>query len=71
MDYDQTKAYLKEMAYPFLSLSDERLNTIFHSIDYDKSGTIDKTEMKLFVHKLMQEQKDLQFKEGKDSTKHL
>ena len=41
------------MAYPYLSLSDEKLEEIFMSIDYDGSGKIDKMEMKLFVQKLM------------------
>ena len=49
LDFEETKAYLKEMAYPYLSLSDNQLDTIFKSIDFDGSGTIDKTEMKLFV----------------------
>ena len=49
LDFIETKAYLKEMAYPYLSITDDRLDEIFRSIDFDGSGTIDKTEMKLFV----------------------
>ena len=49
LDFKETKAYLKEMAYPYLSITDDRLDAIFRSIDFDGSGTIDKTEMKLFV----------------------
>ena len=43
------------MAYPYLSLSDTKLDAIFRGIDDDNSGTIDKMEMKYFVIKLMQE----------------
>ena len=71
LDFMETKAYLKEMAYPYLSLSDNELDDIFRSIDYDGSGTIDKMEMKIFVQKLMVKQKDLQFKEGENCKKHL
>ena len=55
LDFDETRAYLKEMAYPYLSLSDDHLEKIYRSIDEDGSGTIDKMEMKLFVQKLMKE----------------
>ena len=55
LDFLETKAYLKEMAYPYLSLSDTKLDEIFRGIDDDNSGTIDKMEMKYFVIKLMQE----------------
>ena len=59
LDFTETKAYLKEMAYPYFSITDEKLDEIFRSIDCDGSGTIDKKEMKLFVQKLMREQKFL------------
>ena len=70
LDFTETKAYLKEMAYPYLSLSDDQLEEIFRSIDYDGSGTIDKMEMKLFVQKLMKEQKDLKFKGVSNSLQY-
>ena len=38
MDLDQTRAYLKDVAYPYLTLSDGKLNEIFSSIDADGSG---------------------------------
>ena len=49
LDFAETKAYLKEMAYPYLSIPDDKLDDLFRSIDYDGSQTIDKVEMQLFV----------------------
>ena len=55
LDFDETKDYLTERAYAYKKLSDDQLHAIFVSIDYDHSGTIDKTKMKLFVKRLMKE----------------
>ena len=70
LDFDETKAYLKEMAFPTLQLSDDTLDAIFRQIDYDKSGTIDKIEMKYFVLKLMDQHKDLKFKDVHNSKRY-
>ena len=45
LDFDEILQYLKERAYPHLTLEDHQLSSIFSSIDIDGNGTIDKHEM--------------------------
>ena len=49
LDYEEIVKYLKTRAYPQLTLSDKQLETMFNEIDDDGNGTIDKSEMELFL----------------------
>ena len=52
--YDEVATYLRDRAYPYISLSEDEVRTVFQSIDHDQSGTIDREEMNLFVEKLIE-----------------
>ena len=62
LEFDEIEKYLKEMAFPHLTHSDDDLHKIFDEIDTDGSGAIDKQELYHFIKKLMEKQYDLQFK---------
>ena len=53
LDFEEVIDYLKERAYPHLSLSIEELRSIMETIDIDGNGTIDKAEMGTFLHKVL------------------
>tara|TARA_B110000305_G_C18831875_1_gene356117 strand:+ start:133 stop:375 length:243 start_codon:yes stop_codon:yes gene_type:complete len=52
--YEEVATYLRDRAYPYITLSDDEVSTVFNSIDHDESGTIDREEMNIFVEKLIE-----------------
>ena len=66
LDFEEVKLYLKEMAYPHLSLDEKQLETLFKSIDLNGDGAVVKSEMGDFVRKLMVVQRDLGFRKIED-----
>ena len=68
LDYEEISLYLKKTAYPNLNLTDDHLKAMFDHIDLDGNGTIDKHEMERFLTMLIQEQKDLIFRQNGDGT---
>ena len=55
------------MAFPHLTLTNDQVEKLFDSIDENGDRSVSKDEMMLFVEKLLEQQKNLQFKE---STQH-
>ena len=49
LDFEEVESYLKEMAYPHLTLTDENLQELFARIDIDGDKTISKDEMNVFI----------------------
>ena len=62
LDFDEICNYLKEMAYPDLSLSDKDLKRLFDKIDVNGDMSVSKDEMGLFVDSLIGAQNDIRFK---------
>ena len=53
LDYNEVQLYLKEYAYPELTLSEETLIEIYRGIDTNHDNQISKDEMVTFVTQLM------------------
>ena len=67
LEFEEIQKYLREMAFPHLTLSDDQVQKLFDSIDDNGDRQVTKEEMMLFVQKLLEQQKNLQFK----NTDHI
>ena len=53
LEFKEICKYLKETAYPYLTLSDQTLKELFDGMDVDGDGSITKPEMCSFVKSLI------------------
>ena len=68
LDFEEISEYLKERAFPHLSLNDEELKALWDKIDADGSGSIDKQEMAAFIHSLFLEDGTLKLVDPKKDS---
>ena len=64
LEFDEIQKYLREMAFPHLTLTDDQVQKLFDSIDENGDREVTKEEMQLFVQKLLEQQRNLHFKES-------
>mmetsp|Transcript_9702 Transcript_9702/g.16333 ORF Transcript_9702/g.16333 Transcript_9702/m.16333 type:complete len:113 (-) Transcript_9702:284-622(-) len=62
LELEEIQQYLREMAFPHLTLSDDQVQKLFDSIDENGDREVTKEEMGLFIGKLIEQQKNLSFK---------
>lgn len=53
LDKVEIKDYIKYMAGPSLTLTDEQIDEVYSLIDTDNDGSIDKQEMEIFLKAMM------------------
>ena len=71
LEFNEIIDYLQQMAFPQLDLSLSDIKHIFEKIDKDDSGAVDKDEMTVFLTKLMELQRNLEFIKGKKYIRGL
>ena len=70
LDKVEIKDYIKYMAGPSLTLTDEQIDEVYALIDTDNDGSIDKQEMEIFLKAMMSLQDDLTFQEAYSYIEH-